>query len=299
VHLFDWDEINFAEAAREMLITKDYFKVMIDYLPFWEKPPFFIWLQALSMHIFGVGEFAARFPNLICGIVTLLVLFNFGKKLFNADFALLWVMAFGGSFLPHLYFMSGIIDPVYNLFIFLSLYFAHQGISRKAKVTPMIFAGLFIGLAILTKGPVALLIFGLCILLFLLFSGKNGEIDLSNLAIKLLAFGMPLLVVSFFYYGVEFMRGGAWFFRNFFDYHLKLLQTGEAGHSQPFYYHFFVLLFGCLPASILMVGGLKKREADNDRQRSFKRLMLVLFIVVLVVFSIVRTKINICKKMLG
>ena len=46
--LFDWDEINFAECAREMLLTKEYFSVKINYQPFWEKPPIFIWMQALS-----------------------------------------------------------------------------------------------------------------------------------------------------------------------------------------------------------------------------------------------------------
>ena|ERR1019366_3898412 len=73
VHLFDWDEINFAECAREMLVTKNYFSVTINFQPFWEKPPLFIWMQALSMNIFGVSEFAARLPNAICGVITLLI----------------------------------------------------------------------------------------------------------------------------------------------------------------------------------------------------------------------------------
>lgn len=81
VHLFDWDEINFAESAREMIVTGDYLTVQINFLPFHEKPPLFIWMQVLSMKLFGVNEFAARFPNAICGIVTLLILFNLGKKM--------------------------------------------------------------------------------------------------------------------------------------------------------------------------------------------------------------------------
>ncbi|MCW3122316.1 MAG: glycosyl transferase family 39, partial [Flavipsychrobacter sp.] len=63
VHLFDWDEINFAECAREMIVSKDYLRAQIDFMPFWEKPPFFIWMQVLAMKMFGVGEYAARFPN--------------------------------------------------------------------------------------------------------------------------------------------------------------------------------------------------------------------------------------------
>ena len=39
VHLFDWDEINFAESAREMIETGNYMQVQINYEPFWEKPP--------------------------------------------------------------------------------------------------------------------------------------------------------------------------------------------------------------------------------------------------------------------
>ena len=83
VHLFDWDEINFAESAREMIASGDYLNVQINFTPFWEKPPLFIWMQVLSMKIFGVTEFAARFPNAIGGIITLLVLYFIGKKLYN------------------------------------------------------------------------------------------------------------------------------------------------------------------------------------------------------------------------
>src|SRR4051812_3491304 len=72
VHLFDWDEVNFAECAREMLLTRNYLTVQMNFLPFWEKPPFFIWLSAVSMKLFGVNEMAARLPNAVCGIITLL-----------------------------------------------------------------------------------------------------------------------------------------------------------------------------------------------------------------------------------
>src|ERR1041385_947023 len=83
VHLFDWDEINFAECAREMVVTKNYTTVQIDFLPFWEKPPLFIWMQAASMHIFANIDFAARFPNAVCGAVTLLVIYILGRRIYD------------------------------------------------------------------------------------------------------------------------------------------------------------------------------------------------------------------------
>ncbi len=121
-HLFDWDEINFAEAAREMLRSGEYLRVYINYLPFWEKPPLFLWLQALAMGAFGVGEFAARLPNALCGIATLILLYNIGRKLYDHRFGLIWAGVYFGSVLPFLYFKSGIIDPFFNLFIFSGLY---------------------------------------------------------------------------------------------------------------------------------------------------------------------------------
>ena len=94
VHLFDWDEINFAESAREMLLTHNYHIVQIDFRPFYEKPPMFIWLQAISMHYFGVNEYAARLPNAICGVITMLVVFNVGRFVFKSQLGVLWALMF-------------------------------------------------------------------------------------------------------------------------------------------------------------------------------------------------------------
>ena len=174
--LFDWDEINFAESAREMIVTGDWFNVRINFESFWEKPPLFIWMQALSMKIFGVGEFAARFPNAIIGIVTLLLLFNIGRKTENERFGLAWTMMYAISFLPFFYFKSGIIDPWYNLFIFLAIYFFARYTDPSAldkRMGNAALSALFMGLAINTKGPVAFLVFGLSFIVWLAFRRFN------------------------------------------------------------------------------------------------------------------------------
>ncbi len=127
VHLFDWDEINFAESAREMIVSHDYSTVQIAYRPFWEKPPLFIWMEAASMKLFGVNAFAARLPNAIIGIITLLVIFNIGRRLLDERLGLWWTLIYAGSWLPFFYFKSGIIDPTFNLFIFLAIWFDGVG----------------------------------------------------------------------------------------------------------------------------------------------------------------------------
>ena len=78
-NLFDWDEINFAESTREMLVSGDFFHVQINFEPFHEKPPLFFWFQALSMKIFGINAFAARFPNALLGV------FNSNYSIFHGN----------------------------------------------------------------------------------------------------------------------------------------------------------------------------------------------------------------------
>ncbi|MBN1984777.1 MAG: glycosyltransferase family 39 protein, partial [Prolixibacteraceae bacterium] len=188
VHLFDWDEINFAEAAREMMVTQNYLTVQINFLPFWEKPPLFIWMQVLSMKLFGINEFAARFPNAICGVVTLLILFKIGRKIHNNLFGILWVLAFAGSVLPFFYFKSGIIDPWFNLFIFLGIYFlilysSPENSKRKQNV---ILAALFAGLAVLTKGPVGFLLIALTTAVFLVWVKFKVKVKFTEIVLYFL-----------------------------------------------------------------------------------------------------------------
>jgi len=75
VHLFDWDEINFAESAREMLLSDNFTRVQIGFQAFWEKPPLFFWLQSAAMQVVGINEWGARLPNALFGIITLLSLY--------------------------------------------------------------------------------------------------------------------------------------------------------------------------------------------------------------------------------
>jgi 4-amino-4-deoxy-L-arabinose transferase-like glycosyltransferase len=290
VHLFDWDEINFAECAREMIAAKQYFLVTINYLPFWEKPPLFIWMQALSMNLFGVSDYAARLPNAVCGIVTMLVLFNIGTLWKDSRFGLLWVLAYIGSLLPHFYFKSGIIDPWFNLFIFSGVYFftrfqMHKKNILQGKSRFLFLSALCIGLAMLTKGPVAFLVFSLSVLIYALMERR----------IVLSFFQMVLYVL------VVLAAGGAWFaleaatghwsiILQFIQYQVRLFNTQDAGHGGPFYYHFLILLIGCFPASVFAIRGMMLKPTDEKLAEASK-LMKILFWVVLILFSVVKTKI--------
>ncbi len=296
VNLFDWDEINFAEAAREMIVTHDYLNVQINFLPFWEKPPLFIWMQALSMKIFGVNEFAARFPNAIVGVVTLLVLYSIGKGISDKRMGLLWALTYSGSVLPQFYFKSGIIDPTFNLFIFLSVYFLFRFIHNKTNITENIkeindyklifLSGIFTGLAVLTKGPVAYLILFLCFILFFIFSRKRKIYFRQYLVLVTVSIAIPAC-----WFGLMALSKGWSEVGEFIMYQYRLLTTEDAGHGGPFYFHPLVLLLGCFPASVVLFTVRKNIDNESGKTHDFRLWMIILFVVVLTIFSIVKTKI--------
>ncbi len=306
VHLFDWDEINFAEIAREMLATHNWLQPQIGYVPFYEKPPLFMWMQAISMSVFGVNEFAARFPDALCGILSLLTVFRIGDRMRGRLFGLLWVLAYVGSILPHLYFRSGIIDPWFNLFIFLgSLAFirmgdtqASTGVSARQKNIAAVLAGVWLGLAVLTKGPVGILIPALCALVYWVMNRFKLYVSIPRV---LLMFAV-LLIVPALWFGADMLHNGSTFITAFFWRQVAMLTTGDAGHSGFLGYHFVVLLIGCFPASIFALQEMIRRSTrpEIDRQQpdngqlttdNYRRWMLILFWVVLILFTIVQTKI--------
>lgn len=291
VHLFDWDEINFAECAREMIVTKDYIRAQIDFMPFWEKPPVFIWMQVLAMQVFGIGDYAARFPNALMGVITLLTLFYAGKKIANEKMALMWVAAYAGSWLPHFYFKSGIIDPTFNFFIFLAFFQFHLlQLAPGNRLRHAALSGLFLGMAVLTKGPVAVIVAALSLAVWVLLNRGLKGVKPAHLFIIALVTALPFLAwmgIAVLNYGWTY---GSWFLNEFITYQIRLFRTEDADHGGPFIYHFVVLLVGCFPAAAFLFQRSKNTDGDI-RVQEFSRLMRVLFWVVLILFSIVKTKI--------
>jgi 4-amino-4-deoxy-L-arabinose transferase-like glycosyltransferase len=307
VHLFDWDEINFAECAREMIVTRDFLNVKINFVPFWEKPPLFIWFQVLSMKAFGINEFAARFPNAVCGMASLLFIGYAGRKVQGEKLAFWWVAAYAGSILPHFYFRSGIIDPWFNLMMFIALWFYYRMHTTGRDLKPGVRLGYsalwggFTGLAILTKGPTALLIVGLATGIAYLpgLMASAGvwpsrmkklpefKFRFSDIAVFLLT----TLLVGGSWFLLQILNGHSDMVIKFIVYQIRLFTIPDAGHGGHWSYHFIVLLAGVFPASFFALMRFRRQKNDSLPVQQFHWLMLVLFWVVLILFSIVKTKI--------
>ena len=286
-HLFDWDEINFAETSREMVLTGNYTQAQVDYQQFWEKPPLFFWLQSSSMRIFGINEFAARFPNAVCGILTLMLLFAIGKKLKDEKFAWLWVLAYAGSILPQFYFKSGIIDPWFNLFMFIGIYAFAAYAQNKFQLKWLFISGLAAGLAALTKGPVGIGIVGLTIGIYYIVNRFRHFPPLLHIVYYIFFIALSILP----WVVIEVAQNGTWFLSEFFKYQLRLATTEDASHGGFFAYHFVVVFFLCFPVSAFAIRPLFQKTDASTPYLDFKKWMIITFWVVMILFSIVQTKI--------
>jgi 4-amino-4-deoxy-L-arabinose transferase-like glycosyltransferase len=180
----------------------------------------------------------------------LLLIFKIGKKHFSDNFGHLWAFSYLAAITPHVYASSGIIDPLFNLFIFLGIYYFAEFYADSSRVKNAILAGVMIGLGMLTKGPVALLLWGLTLLIFGIINRK--ELMPRFFTLLKAAILSATIACLFFvaWYGLIAMKFGMGIIEDFFAYQIRLLTTGDAGHGQTFYYHALVLLLCCFPISI-------------------------------------------------
>ena len=87
--LLDPHEGRYAEISREMLERGDFITPSLNYAPYLHDPPFLYWINAISMKIFGVSDFAARFPAALFGLLTVLATFMIARCIYDRRTALL------------------------------------------------------------------------------------------------------------------------------------------------------------------------------------------------------------------
>lgn len=251
VQLFAPGETDLAAAAREMMASGRYALARSGSQPAYDIFPLFVWLQAGSMSLFGPSDFAARLPNAITGILTLLTIYAIGKKQVDSNLGIWWALVYAGSWIPHILFKSGLADPLYSYFVFLSVYFAYR-IAYTVKPSRMAaLSGLCLGLAVLTNGPAATIISLLTLLVYWIASkGKTG-IRLVHVGILLLTACLP---AALWLVCAGFLEGWA-LVGNFCRYQAALLPAIFL--RGPFYY--WTLLPGCFPMSIFLFSYLQRR----------------------------------------
>ena len=77
--LWDIDEGNNAEAAREMMESEDWVVPKFNYQLRVDKPALLYWLQIGAYRLFGINELAARFPSALAALLTVLLAYELAR----------------------------------------------------------------------------------------------------------------------------------------------------------------------------------------------------------------------------
>ena len=150
-------------------------------------------------------------------------------------------------------------------------------------------------LAVLTKGPIGILLPGLIISCFSLYVG-NGKAVLREL--RLLRGGCVVLVIALPWYGLVTLANGEAFIDSFFGYHnVERFTQVVNHHAGPWYFHLLVILVGFLPwsaflpAAIARVKPLQRHYWQaQPRTQQLGLFAVFWFLVVLGFFTIATTK---------
>lgn len=149
------DPPQYAEVARRMYRSGDWLHMEDNQGPFLNKPPVTFWMMAGSFHLFGPTSFAARLPSVLAGILLLLATAGVGRELWDARTGRLAAALLGAT--PS--FHSMIADPKVDLMV-TAMVASTLWMLLTARRRPrfMWLAWLFVGLGVLSKGPIGLMI---------------------------------------------------------------------------------------------------------------------------------------------
>ena len=285
----------FAASARTMAESGDWLIPQVNGLPRYDKPPLVYWLMAALYSLPGQqlwdpwGSWSAALPSALASACTLLLLCLltacWERRVLGQPQGL-WLVAgllYGLSPLVMLWSRIGVSDSLLTALVALAM--VSSWCSFTSLRVPWWLCWLALGLATLTKGPVAMVLFGLC---------WAGYALLEQNALRVWQRLRPLpgllvsLVVAAPWYVVAFWREGTPFVESFFGYHnLQRFTQVVNRHASPWWFYGAMLLVASLPWSPLVLLGLWR---GLRRGQSLSRFAACWLLSVLLLFSLSATK---------
>ncbi|MEA5577408.1 glycosyltransferase family 39 protein [Anabaena sp. UHCC 0451] len=285
IGLIDETEPLFAEASRQMLITGDWITPFFNGETRFDKPALIYWCQAIAYSIMGVNEWAARIPSALAATaVTALAFYavqwHFAKKdqleqvanptrryltaaVASALMALNPEMIVWGRIGVSDMLLTGCIASA--LLCFFLGYAQNSTPSRFPNKWYLACYVLMAG-AILTKGPVGIVLPGFIMIAFAVYLGKFWQLWREMRPI--LGMGI-VLAISAPWYALVTWRNGWNFINAFFGYHnIERFTEVVNGHSAPWYFYFLVVLLGFAPYSVFIPASIARLTGLKFWQRS-------------------------------
>jgi dolichol-phosphate mannosyltransferase len=261
------EESRYAEIPRQMLQTGNFVVPILHGLPYYDKPPLLYWLVMGSYAVFGVHDWAARLVSSAAAFCTVLVTYFWGKRVAGARaaFAAAMILCLSARFvyLGRLLTMNSLVC----LWIVLALAAAHLALhGPRLRWRWWLLSAGTCGLGLLTKGPVALALVCIPVLLYGLLDLRTARLRASSWFAYL---GVALLLASPWYLLV--MAKDPDFAEYFFWKHNVLRYLVPFDHEKPSYFYLADVLLGMLPWSLLLLPLLRllsRRFAPPSARRS-------------------------------
>lgn len=252
-HLFEPDEGRYAQIPCEMLQRGDWVVPYLQNEPYLDKPPLVYWLVMISYGIFGIHEWSARLVPALAVHAGVVVTFLLGRRILGNRAA--WWGAMTLTLTPAFLGMGRllILDGVLALWVALSLFSSYEAVRGPTlKWNWWLLAALACGLGILTKGPIALVLFVPPLWLERRLMGQGAAPGWRDWAVFLL---VVLMVALPWYLAVclQLPQFGYYFLWQ----HNVVRFLMPFDHNRPIWYYGPLLLLGLFPASLLLVPFLR------------------------------------------
>lgn len=288
IPLTDPDEGRYAEISREMIASGDWVIPRLFDVPYLEKPPLLYWLTALSFGVFGLNELAARLvPALMAG-AGILAVGLFARRVLHPRAGWLSSLVLATSGLYFILARAVVTDMLFTAGVTCALvqfFVAHRGYVGEWRGYLAFWA--FLAVATLAKGPAAVVLCGLIIVIDLAWSRSLGSLCRTSLwlgAPLFLALTLPWFLL---------VEGRCPGFLSFYLWKEHLQRAAGREHSEPVYWFVPWLLLGFLPWTPFAVAALRSWASaalgPSPRQAAL-RFLVTWSAVVFVTFSLARGK---------
>lgn len=287
--LWNPDEPRYAQVAKEMRETGEWILPHLNSEVYPEKPPLFFWLIAFFSFFTGkVDEISARLPPAISALGCILLTFFIGKKLFNQRAGFFSALTLLTSVEFFWLGRRGNIDMTLSLWIVLALTFFLLGLEERKR--PRIFyliPYIFMGIGVLTKGPVGFLLPFLTIVIYLVVTKNFRHFKKLELPWGLVIFAVIVLA----WLVPACIEGGETYTRQIL-FRQNLERFADAWtHQRPFYYYFEVFPAGFIPAIVFLPGAIWWGFSQNQREkRLWFYFPFIWFLTVFIFFSLSASK---------
>jgi 4-amino-4-deoxy-L-arabinose transferase-like glycosyltransferase len=264
--LWDIDEGRNASTALAMRESGDWVVPIFNGQLRSHKPALLYWLQVAAYGVFGIDEFAARLPSALAAMLTLLLVYELGRRMFNASTGLTGslILASTTLFCASAHFANpDALLVTFTTATLLAVWLGVFGLRRR----PIWFAlaGLTTGLAILAKGPVGLVLPAAVVGLFLVWSGRWRLLFGRVWIVPAILCGL----ISLPWYILVAVETKREFLTEFLLIHnLERALAPMEDHSGPAWYYLAVLVIGLVPWSAFLGSSLWYGASAAFRQEN-------------------------------